>query len=103
MNAIESNREVSASPAPSDQIVPFMHTFPKTPVSPAYQALAVRHGFNAKPVFIFEGRQCFVHSDFRVAGRPGRYGHSRLTIKFLDNGEITTVAAGVFAKKAKNP
>jgi hypothetical protein len=26
----------------------FMHTFPATPVSPAYEALAVRHGFLAR-------------------------------------------------------
>jgi hypothetical protein len=84
-------------------IEPFVHTFPKTPVSPAYEALAVRHGFNAKPVMLFEGRQCYVVSNFRVAGSPGRYGHNRLTIKFLDNEEITTVATGEFVRKAKNP
>jgi hypothetical protein len=84
-------------------IASFIHTFPATPVSPAYDALAVRHGFNAKPVFLFEGRHCYIYNDFRIAGRAGRYGHNRLTIRFLDNEEFTTVAAGEFARKAKNP
>jgi hypothetical protein len=79
----------------------FIHEFPKTLVSPANKALAVRHGFNAKQVFIFTGRQCYVLNGFRVSGRPGRYGHNRLTIKFIDNEQITTVPAGEWAKKAK--
>lgn len=81
----------------------FIYTFPKTNVSPSYQALAVRHGFNPKPVWVFEGRQCYVYDNFRVAGRPGRYGHNRLTIKFLDNDEFRSVAVGEFGKKAKSP
>lgn len=81
----------------------FMHTFPKTPVSPAYEALAVRRGFNAYPVAIFEGRQCYTFSSFRCFGGKGRNYHNRVQIQFLDNGEYRTVPGGEWAKKAENP
>lgn len=81
----------------------FMHTFPATPVSPSYEALAVRHGFNAYPVFVFEERQCYAFNSFRCFGGKGRNYHTRVQIKFIDNGELRTVPSGEFAKKAKTP
>jgi hypothetical protein len=81
----------------------FMHTFPATPVSSAYEALAVRHGFNAYPVVTFEGRQCYVFNSFRCFGGKGRGYHNRVQVKFLDNDEIRSVPCGEFAKKAKSP
>lgn len=81
----------------------FLHTFPKTPVSPAYEALAVRHGLNVYPVLVFEGRQCYCFNSFRCFGGKGRGYHNRVQIKFLDNGEVRSVPGAEFAKKAKNP
>ena len=81
----------------------FMHTFPKTPVSPAYEALAVRHGFNAYPVSVFEGRQCYAFNSFRCSGGRGRSYHNKVQIKFLDNEEIRAVPVVEFSRKAKAP
>lgn len=81
----------------------FMHTFPATPVSPAYEALAVRHGFNTYPVVVFEGRQCYAFNTFRCSGGKGRAYHNRVQVKFIDNGELRSIPGGEFAKKAKNP
>lgn len=81
----------------------FMHTFPATPVSPSYEALAVRHGFNAYQVAVFQGRQCYAFNSFRCFGGKGRGYHNRVQIKFIDNGELRTIAGGEWAKKAKNP
>jgi hypothetical protein len=82
---------------------PFMHTFSKTPVSPAYEALAARHGLNTYQVAVFEGRQCYVFNSFRCFGGKGRGYHNRVQVKFLDNDEIRTMPAGEWAKRAKNP
>jgi hypothetical protein len=81
----------------------FLHTFPATPISPAYEALAVRHGLNAYQVAVFEGRQCYTFNSFRCFGGKGRAYHNRMQVKFLDNGELRTVPAGEWAKKAKAP
>lgn len=80
-----------------------MHVFPATPVSPAYEALAVQHGFNFYPVAVFEGRQCYVYGSQRVFGGKGRGYHNRVSIRFVDNGEYRNVPGGEFAKKAKKP
>lgn len=57
---------------------------------------------NRQPVAIFEGRECVVIGHFRIAGKPGRYGHNRMQIKFLDNGETKSVPAGLWGRKAKD-
>jgi hypothetical protein len=79
----------------------FIHTFPATPVSPAYEALAARRGFNAYPIVIFEGRQCFAFGSFRCWGGKGRGYYNQVQIQFLDNGETRCVPGGQFAR-AKN-
>jgi len=86
----------------ADAVETFLHTIPATPVSPAYEALAVRHGLNAYPVVVFEKRRCYVFNSFRCFGGRGRGYHNRVQIKFVDNGELRTVPAGEFNKKAKN-
>lgn len=80
-----------------------LHTFPATPVSPAYEALAVQHGFNFYQVAIFEGRQCYAFGSQRVWGGKGRGYHNRVSIRFLDTGEYRNVPGGEFAKGAKSP
>jgi len=87
----------------STPIETFMHTFPRTPVSPAYEAEAARRGFNVHPVVVIEGRKCFVFRSFRCFGGKGRAYHNKVQFQFVDNGEIRTMAAGEFAKKAKVP
>jgi len=81
----------------------FIHEFPKTPVSPAYKALAARRGFNIYPVAMFEGRQCYVFNSFRCFGGKGRNYHTKVQVMFLDNEEIKCIPSGEFAKKAKAP
>lgn len=85
----------------TDAIETFLHTFPATPVHPAYEALGARHGLNVYQVAIFERRQCYVFNSFRCFGGKGRGYHSRVQIKFIDNGEIRTVPAGEFSRKVK--
>jgi hypothetical protein len=97
MNVTGNQHHISA------ETVPFMHTFPSTPVSRAYEALAVRHGLNVYQVAKFEGRQCYVFNSFRCFGGKGRGYHNRVQVKFLDNGELRTIPGGEWAKKAKSP
>lgn len=79
----------------------FVHEF-KSPIN-CYKALAVRHGFNTYPVAVFEGRQCYVTEGYRTRiNRRGYSYHNRVIVHFLD-GEVRSVPAGEWAKKAKNP
>lgn len=80
----------------------FMHEF-KSPIN-TYTALAVRHGRNVYRVALFDGRQCYCIDAGRVRGkRPGWGFHNRVSVYFLDNGEIRNIPAGQWAKKAKSP
>ena len=79
----------------------FMHTFPATPISPAYEHLAARHGLNTYPIAMFEGRECYLFNSFRCFGGKGRGYHNRVQITFVDNGETRTMPAGEWAKKAR--
>lgn len=81
----------------------FMHKFPATPISPAYEALAVRHGLNTYLVSVFEKRQCYVFNSFRCFGGKGRGYHNKVQVKFLDNNELRCIPGAEFAKKAKSP
>jgi hypothetical protein len=92
------HRKAERAAAP---IETFTYTFPATAISPAYQALAVRHGLNVYPVALFEGRQCYAFGSFRCWGGKGRNYHNRMQIKFLDDGEMRTVPGAEWAKKAK--
>ena len=84
-----------------EPIVAFMHTFPATPICAAYQALAVRHGFNVYPVVSYEGRNCYIVSSQRLRQNVvGRGYYNSLTVKFLD-GSGMQIPAGKFAKKVK--
>ena len=79
----------------------FMHEF-KSPVS-TYTALAVRHGLNVYPVASFDGRLCYCLDAGRVFGGRGRNFHNRVSVHFLDNGEVRNIPAGQWARRAKTP
>lgn len=76
----------------------FVHEF-KSPIN--CKALAVRHGFNAYPVALFEGRQCYALPGGRVWGGKGRAYHNRVSVHFLDTDEIRSIPAGEWGRKAK--
>lgn len=79
----------------------FVHEF-KSPIN-CYKALAVRHGLNAEPVAIYEGRMCYIVSSQRVRSAVGRSFYTSLQIKFIDDGSFARVPAAKFAKHAKTP
>lgn len=106
MNRTGNERVISANPVPAQEAnrkgpETFMHTFPATPISPAYEHLAVRHGLNAYPVATFEGRQCYAFNSFRCFGGKGRGYHNKVQIRFIDNGETCILPAGEYAKRVK--
>ncbi len=78
----------------------FVHLFPATPVSLAYEAMAVRYGGRVLRVSIYEGRECFVTSSIRVRGRKPFGAHSRMSVHFLD-GTVESIPAAKFNKAAQ--
>ena len=79
---------------------PFVHEF-KSPIN-SYRALAVLHGHNHYPVALLDGRQCYALPEGRVHGGKGRGFHNRMTVHFLDNGEVRSIPAGEWGRKAKS-
>lgn len=86
--------------APIKAAVPFMHTFPGSPVRPSYLGLAVRHGLNVYPVVSFDGRDCYVTGSQRINRKAGWGFFNSLTVNFLD-GTTQQIPAGEFSKKAR--
>lgn len=79
-----------------------LHTFPATPIRPAYQAFAVVHGMNVYPVVSYEGRNCYVTGSQRLRQNvAGRGYYNSLSVHFVDDGSIRCIPAGKFSKRAR--
>lgn len=82
----------------------FMHTFPGNAVRPASTQLAAMHGLNIYPVGIYDGRECIVIDQQRIArtyrGKPGA-AHTSYSVKFLDTGSVENIPAGKFNRKVR--
>ncbi len=82
-------------------IEPFVHTFPATPVRPAYEGLAVRHGLAVYPVVSYHGRLCYVTGSQRLRRRKGWNYFNSLSVHYLD-GTSEQIPCGKFNKDARS-
>jgi hypothetical protein len=78
-----------------------IHTFPATPVRAAYQARAVWNGCKAFPVWVYEGRECYVVGQTRTRQRQGWKLYTSLSLCFIEDGHFEIIPAGRFNSKAR--
>lgn len=80
---------------------PFRGIIPATPVCRAYEACVVRVGFNLVPVFMYEGRPCYISGDHRSRVKRGFRAYTSVHVVYVDeSGGGDNVPAGIFSKKA---
>ena len=85
-------------------MIPMFETYVahhKSPIN-EYDFLAIRQGWNEKPVMVFEGRLCHVAAMARTRRDKHWSAFNVYVVVFHDTGESVTMPAGKFNKAAKN-